>query len=123
MKSLRFLILGVTFFFAVTPTTSAFALSFSLNPPKEVEVKSQYILQKELETIDNQLESLLNLRDYYSSKMMRYRNRATRYEFQGENPSQSKTLTVEADKIQGVISQIDEEIAKLEKEKEELLSK
>lgn len=83
--------------------------------------QSAYIKQKEIDAIDNELESLMNLRDYYTSKMTRYRNRAARYEFQGDNLEESKHLYEEADKIEAVIKQIDEEIVRLEKERATLM--
>jgi hypothetical protein len=121
MKTTKVLALTVSFLLAFIPFNQIYGFSLGFAKSDDLEVKSEYVKQKEIESIDSQLESLLNLRDYYSNKMTRYRNRATRYELQGENPSESKTLTIEADKIQGVINQIDEEIAKLEKTKEDLL--
>jgi hypothetical protein len=121
MKTSKLLALALTFLFAFVPFNQIHGFSLGFTKPNDLEVKNEYVKQKEIESIDSQLESLLNLRDYYSNKMTRYRNRATRYELQGENPSESKSLTIEADKIQGVINQIDEEIAKLEKSKEDLL--
>ncbi len=83
--------------------------------------KSAYVKQKEIAVVDNELESLMNLRDYYTSKVHRYRSRAMRYEFQGDNLEEYKHLSLEADKLDSVIKQIDEEIDRLEKERSALL--
>lgn len=79
--------------------------------------------QKTLEDLNNEIESLANLRDYYSAKVARYRDRATRYEFQGDNLQESKKLSKEADKLEEVVKQIDAEIAILEKKRSAMLSK
>ena len=96
-------------------------LAASTSPPPVQTSKSDYVKQKELETLNNEIEALVNLRDYYSAKMTRYRNKAARYEFQGDHVEEAKQHASDADKIEGVIRQIDEEIASLEKQRNVLL--
>ena len=83
--------------------------------------KLPYVKQKEIEVIDIELESLMNLRDYYAGRLQRYKSQAMRYEFQGENLEESKHLSIKANKLDEVIKQIDEEILRLEKERSALL--
>ena len=94
-------------------------LASTLSP--ENQAKTPYIKQKEIELIDNELESLINLREYYTLKMSRYRTRAMRYELQGENLDVSKHLFEESDKMENVIKQIDEEMLRLERNLAQIL--
>ncbi len=118
---MKALLISILAMFGFVPQTESLPAQQMVLVGTSVTPKSDYIKQKEIEVIDNELESLLNLRDYYSSKVARYRNRASRYEFQGENQEESKHLGIEADKLEGVITQIDEEITRLEKERARIL--
>jgi len=77
--------------------------------------------ERELNMLSNEIESLTNLRDYYVAKMTRYRNKASRLEFQEMGLDESKELMELADKLEGIVEQIEEEIVRLEQVKESLL--
>ena len=79
------------------------------------------VKQRKLNVLNDEIESLTNLRDYYAAKMARYRNRASSYEFQGSDPEESKKLLSDADKLQGVVEQIEAELARKEQERCALL--
>jgi tRNA C32,U32 (ribose-2'-O)-methylase TrmJ len=123
MKVLMISLLTISGFMAEVMHEGSYPSFFAFATAVESSKQSEYTKQKQLEVIDNEIESLMNLRDYYTSRMSRYRNRASRYEFQGDNLEESKHLLSEADKMEGVIKQIDEEINRLEKERNALLKK
>ena len=95
------------------------ALAASISSPGKTHTKA--FKERELKVLNNELESLVNLKDYYVAKMTRYRNRASRLEFQEGNLEVSKLLALEADKIEGIVKQIEEEIGRLEQLREKLL--
>jgi hypothetical protein len=118
---MKALVISILAMFGFVPQTESVPTQEIILVGTAVIPKSDYIKQKEIEIIDTELESLLNLRDYYTGKVARYRHRASRYELQGENLDESKHLGIEADKLDGVITQIDEEITRLEKERAHIL--
>jgi tRNA C32,U32 (ribose-2'-O)-methylase TrmJ len=121
MKAILISLLTLTGLMPLSLTDKNESYPSNTSISKDSAPKLPYVKQKEIEVIDNELESLMNLRDYYATKMHRYKSRAMRYELQGENLEESKQLTMEADKIDGVIKQIDDEIIRLEKERSLLL--
>ncbi len=123
MKVLMISLLTISGFMAEVIHEGSYSSFFTFVVADDNSKQSEYTKQKQLEVMDNEIESLMNLRDYYTSKMSRYRNRASRYEFQGDNLEESKHLSSEADKMESVVKQIDEEINRLEKERNSLLKK
>ena len=77
--------------------------------------------QRQLKVLNDEIESLINLRDYYVAKMTRLRNRAARLEFQEGNLEEAKQLYIDADRIEGVVKQIESELARLEQQRSKLL--
>jgi len=78
--------------------------------------------QKSATSLQTEIESLANLRDYYVARMTRYRNRAARIEFQeGGDLELAKQLAQHADQLEGVVKQIEMELSRLEKQLEGLL--
>lgn len=79
--------------------------------------------ERELLLVDEQIESLTNLRNYYASKAARYRDRADRYTIRGgkENQELAKDLSVEADQYKNIVEHLDKELSKLENQREAIL--
>ncbi len=121
MKTLLISLLAITGIIPSMFSDAKPSLFLASTLSTENQAKTPYIKQKEIELIDNELESLINLREYYSLKMSRYRTRAMRYELQGDNLDVSKHLFEEADKMESVIKQIDDEMLRLERNLAQIL--
>ena len=77
---------------------------------------------QELQFINRQIESLENLKEYYSAKAVRYRNRGDRlqYETDSANILESRKLWKQADQYDKIADRIQTEIDKLQIQKERL---
>jgi len=73
----------------------------------------------DLSYVDEQIEALTNMRNYYVAKVARNRNRADRLQYQNYF-LESQILTRQADQYQEIINRIDEELKLLEEKKTEL---
>ncbi|MBM3193675.1 MAG: hypothetical protein FJZ59_05535 [Chlamydiae bacterium] len=123
MKALMISLFTISGFLAGVIHEESYPSFFALVGANEASKQNDYTKQKQIEVLDSKIESLTNLRDYYTSKITRYRNRASTYEFQGDNLEESKHLFAEANKMESVVKQIDEEISYIESERNSLLKK
>jgi len=86
---------------------------------------SREFKKEEIEYYNEQIQALTNLRDYYSAKAVRYRNRASHFEYQNgkENVLEAKKLKKEAEEYETIVGHIDQELVKLHEKREVLLQK
>lgn len=87
--------------------------------PEEIKKNDE---ERELLTLDEQIQSLTDLRDYYASKAARYATRADRYKIRGgkENLELARSLSIEANDYRNIVKHLDIELAKLEKQRSAL---
>jgi hypothetical protein len=86
---------------------------------------SREIKKQEVEYYNEQIQSLTNLRDYYSAKALRYRNRANHFEYQNgpENLVESRKLKKQAEEYEIIVGRIEEELVKLHEKRDLLIEK
>src|SRR3990167_9250937 len=111
---IKMLLLSVCAFAVVPFAQEGTRHMLAASVPAATKANKQATKDRELNVLSNKIESLANLRDYYVAKMTRYRNKASRLEYQGQNFEESKELADFANKLEGIVDQIDEEIARLE---------
>ena len=96
---------------------SALALlaPFSQEAQGPILAASKVAQEKEMVSIQNEIEALINLRDYYTARMMRFRSRAARLEYQkNADPAMARQFNEYAEQLEGIIEQIELEIVRLE---------
>lgn len=123
MKALMISILAISGFLGNAFQQENYPSFFAFVQAGESSNENEYTKQKHLELLDSKIESLTNLRNHYTSRIARYRNKASIYEFQGDNLEEAKHLNAEANKMESVVKQIDEEIGRVESERNSLLKK
>ena len=82
-------------------------------------------VRESLYHLDDQIDSLVRLRNYYSAKAARYRSRATRVRLQ-ENPEgdeQAERLVEQAEDYDQIVKKLNGQICQLEKERKSLEKK
>ena len=75
--------------------------------------------------IDQQIDSMTRLKNYYMAKSVRYRNRATRIHFQDNDQmdGESDKLVKQANEYDKIVNKLNHEIVKLENQKRKLEKK
>lgn len=71
--------------------------------------------------VNQQIESLNKMKEYYKAKATRNRNRADRLQFQNYY-EESRALTAQADEYDEIVSRIDEELKLLETQRDDLIN-
>lgn len=76
--------------------------------------------EDELQYVNKQIESLTNLKNYYGAKSVRFRNRASRLQFQQNLQTEARRLTAQADEYDKIVEKLNAEINRLEQQRDAL---
>ncbi len=83
------------------------------------------LAKEKISHIDDQISSMMNLKNYYMAKAVRYRNRANRIKYQNssESEDESSQLMKQAEECDDIVKKINIDLAKLEGERRKLEKK
>jgi hypothetical protein len=86
---------------------------------------SRELQEQEVAYYDEQIQVLTNLRDYYSAKAVRYRNRANHFEYQNgkDTITEAKKLKKQAEEYEMIVGRIEEELVRLQEKRDILIEK
>ena len=77
---------------------------------------------QQIQKVEKEIDSFVDLRNYYEERVARLRHKAERYRLQKKHLAEGRQLCKEADVAERVVKQIDGELERLQKERQTLLN-